>query len=505
MESQTRERARRSLGITSDSPGREEIGVIHLVAEYWPFARTGGLAEAVRGIAEHQARVGIRTAVFMPLYREVRERHPQLQPFGDPFRVRVGPRTEEGRLFHVPDAPPGAEVYFVENPGYFDRAGIYAEGGADYPDNHRRFGFFCRAILEALPQVFTGTVVLHAHDWHAAPAPIYLRSVLAGDPYLDRLPVVLTVHNAGFQGQFGYEVLDELGLPSSLFNFQQLEWYGKVNILKGGLVLSNHATTVSPTHAHELRTPRGGFGLYETFVGLQDRFSGILNGIDLDIWDPATDPEIEANYTARDLSGKAACKRWLQEACELTVDPSVPLFAMTARLVEQKGLDLILGSRLLQDTPAQFVFLGTGETRYEKALAAMAAAAPERIAVRFDFTETREHRLLAGADLLLMPSLYEPCGLTQMRAQRYGTIPVARRVGGLSDTIEDQVTGFLFDEYEPWALEEGVQRALAIFADRDAWVEHMQEAMARDFGWQRSAEKYLDVYLRALERHGAAR
>jgi starch synthase len=505
MKPETVERERRSLGTTRDSPAREEIGVVHLVAEFWPFARTGGLAEAVRGMAEHQARVGIRTAVFMPFYGEVRERHPELRPFGEPFRFRLGSRAEEGRLFHLPDPAGGPEVYFVEHGGYFDRAGIYANGGTDYPDNHLRFGFYCRAVLEALPQVFSGAVVLHAHDWHAALAPVYLRAVLSGNGYYDRLPAVLTVHNAGFQGHFGYEALEELGLPDSLFDWQHLEWYGRVNCLKGGLVFSDHATTVSPTHAHELRTRQGGFGLHETFIGLQDRFSGILNGIDLSIWDPETDPEIEATYSTEDLSGKKACKRWLQEASGLASDPSVPLFGMTARLVEQKGLDLILGSGLLSEAPAQFVFLGTGEARYERALAELAAAAPERIAVRFEFTETREHRLLAGADLLLMPSLYEPCGLTQMRAQRYGVIPVARRVGGLTDTIQDQVTGFLFDEYEPWALEEAVRRALDLFGDGDSWVGHMRKAMARDFGWHRSAEQYLDVYARVLEWHGVGR
>jgi starch synthase len=251
----------------------------------------------------------------------------------------------------------------------------------------------------------------------------------------------------------------------------------------------------------ELRTPAGGFGLHDVFTALQDRFSGILNGIDQNIWDPVHDPDIEANYSSDDLTGKAECKRWLQEACGLPVQPRTPVFCMSARLVHQKGLDLILGANLLAWEGAQFIILGEGEPKYQQALSDFAAGAPDRIAARFDFTEQREHQLLAGADLLLMPSVYEPCGLTQMRAQRYGTIPVVRRVGGLADTVEDQVTGFLFDAYEPEALTAAVQRAVALYRDEEVWPWHVREAMSRNFGWELSADQYLDAYRAALGYH----
>lgn len=481
------------------------IGVAHLCAEFWPYARTGGLAEAVRGIAKFQVAAGLPTMVFTPYYRTVRERFPDIQPLGEPFTVRVGPREETVRLLHRHDREGGYRVFFVDHPGYFDRPGIYGEGGGDYADNARRFGFFAMAVLAALPRVWTGRLILHPHDWHTALAAVYLRTLFAGQPFYDRTACVLSVHNAGYQGHFPYEVLADLGLPVSLYDFRYMEWYNRVNILKGGLVFSDFATTVSPNHAHELRTRFGGFGLHDTFTALQDRFVGILNGIDYEIWNPQSDPDIEAHYSIDDPSGKVLCKAWLQDASGLTVDPDIPLFAMTARLVEQKGLDLILGAGLLTQAPAQFVILGQGEPRYETALSELAARAPDRIAVRLDFTEQREHKLLAGADLLLMPSQYEPCGLTQMRAQRYGALPVARRVGGLADTIEDQVTGFLFDEYQPWALEDAVRRAIQLFGDRKAWPWHMREAMSRDFGWERSVEKYLEVYRRALAVHAESR
>ncbi|HEV8305338.1 MAG TPA: glycosyltransferase, partial [Gemmatimonadales bacterium] len=303
---------------------------------------------------------------------------------------------------------------------------------------------------------------------------------------------------AGFQGHFPTETVAQLGLAPELYNPDVFEWYGRMNWLKGGLAFSDAAVTVSPTHAQELCTPEGGFGLQETFVAMGDRLSGILNGIDPVLWNPATDPEIPGNYSRDDLAGKKRCKAALQKSYGLALEPHTPLFGMSARMVSQKGLDLVLGANLLETSDAQFIFLGAGEHRYHEALANLAAAAPTRVAVEFMFTDHIEHRVLAGVDALLMPSLYEPCGLTQMRAQHYGAVPVARRVGGLSDSIEDGVTGFLFDEYEPAALARAIRRAVESYADRPAWRKLIRAAMARQFGWDRSAEQYLALYGRAL-------
>jgi starch synthase len=479
--------------------------VVHLVAEYWPFAQTGGLADAARGMAHYQAEAGIPSITLLPLYRAVTERFPNVSPCGEPFTVSIAGRVEEARLYQ-PDLEPdrfadgGSRTVFVANDEYFDRAGIYGDAGGDFADNHRRFALFCLAALQALPEIASGQVLLHAHDWHTAWAPVYLRTLLSGQSYYDAIPTVLTVHNAGYQGHVPFSVLADVGLPDELFHLNRMEWYGQVNVLKGGLVFSDMATTVSSGHAHELRTRAGGFGLDDTFIALQDRFVGIVNGIDDQIWDPSTDTDIEANYNRDDLSGKAECKAWLQQACGFEVDPRIPLVAMVARMVQQKGLDLVLTANLLGATDAQYLFLGSGESRYEEALGALVARAPNRIAAYFDFTHARERQVLAGADVLLMPSLYEPCGLTQMRALRYGTLPVARRVGGLADTIEDQVTGFLFDSFEPAALERGLKRAFDLFDDPKTWQRHVLEAMARDFSWHRSVERYLEVYESAFER-----
>jgi starch synthase len=292
-----------------------------------------------------------------------------------------------------------------------------------------------------------------------------------------------------------------LGLPPELYDLRHFEWYGRMNVLKGGLAFSDCAVTVSPTHARELCTAEGGFGLHDTFIGLGDRLVGILNGIDPEAWNPETDSNLPANYSASNIAGKRRCKAALQRSYGLPQQDRTPLFGMSARLVEQKGLDLVLGADLIGQTDAQFVFLGAGEHRYHEALAELAIANPERVAVEFAFTDHLEHTLLAGADALLMPSLYEPCGLTQMRAQRYGTVPVARRVGGLQDSIADGETGLLFDEYSPEAFEQAIQRALTVYADRTAWRTLVRRSMALQLGWDASADRYLELYHRALALH----
>jgi starch synthase len=476
----------------------EAVAVVHLTAEYFPFARTGGLAEAVNGLASFQQAAGHQTAVLMPLYRTVRDEAPDLQPVGASFRVPLGGAPEEARLFRIAGRTRGPMVYFIEHLDYFNRAGIYGEGGSDYPDNARRFAFFALAACLALPRVTQGPLVLHAHDWHTALAPVYLRTVLAGEPWAAGANTVVSIHNPGYQGHFGPEAMFDLGLPLELYNWLQLEWYGKVNFLKGGLAFTDAAVTVSPTQAAELRTPGGGFGLHHTFIAMGDRLVGILNGIDQKVWDPAQDRQITARYSGDQLDGKQRCKAALQRSFGLPQRKKAPLVGMTGRLVTQKGLDLILGSSGLLGSDAQFVFLGSGEPRYEQALVELARAAPDRIGVQLDFTDRLEHRLMAGTDMFLMPSLYEPCGLTQMRAQRYGSLPIARRVGGLADTIEDGATGFLFDAYDPMSLEKAAFRALERFGHRAEWTAMMRAAMARDFSWERSVAAYTEVYRRIV-------
>ncbi len=490
----------RSLEPPLVSPSGERVAVVHLTAEYHPFARTGGLAEAVRGMAEATAASGVQVAVIMPLYRTVRDEAPDLEPVGAPFHVQIGSRTEEARIFRIAGRERRPEIYFIGHPEYFSRPGLYGEAGADYPDNPQRFAFFCLAAAIALPRLTPMPCVLHAHDWHTALALVYLRTRLGHQPGADRVATVMSVHNAGYQGYFGPGIMPEIGLPWELFNWQQLEWYGQVNLLKGGLAFSDLVLTVSPTHAAELRTPDGGFGLHGVFQALGDRFAGVLNGIDQSVWSPAVDRQITARYGIEDLEGKTRCKKARQRSFGPPQRRKVPLVGLTGRLVRPKGLDLILGSPSLLSLDAQFVFLGTGDPYYERALLDLAAAAPNKVGVQLDFTDRLEHRLMAGADLFLMPSQYEPCGLTQMRAQRYGALPIVRRVGGLADTVEDGVTGFMFDAYAPEAFEAAAFRALEVFRNQGAWTAMMKEAMVRDFSWERSTRTYLSLYRRVVSR-----
>jgi starch synthase len=478
--------------------GGESVSVVHLTAEYFPYARTGGLAEAVAGLANFQHAAGLDVTAILPLYRSVRDEDPDLEPVGQPFVVPLGSRNEEARVFRVTGPATGPQVFFIEHLEYFNRHGIYGESGADYPDNHRRFAFFALAAMSVLPRLVPRAVLVHAHDWHTALAPVYLRTILAKERHARNATTVVSVHNPGYQGHFGPEVMPEIGLPWELYNWQQLEWYGKVNFLKGGIVFADSVTTVSPTQAKELRTPGGGFGLHHLFTGLGDRLVGVLNGIDQRIWNPATDTQITAQYSAEKLEGKRRCKAALQRSFGLPQRRRVPLFGMTGRLVTQKGLDLILGAGGLLGSDAQFVFLGSGDPRYEHALVELARSAPNRIGVQLDFTDRQEHRLMAGADIFLMPSLYEPCGLTQMRAQRYGAPPVVRRVGGLADTVEDGVTGFAFDGYTAEAFQEAGVRALRGYAEPAKWQAMVRRGMARDFSWERSVDQYLEVYRRAI-------
>ena len=473
-------------------------GVVHIVSEYAPYARTGGLAVAVAGLAEWQARTGLDVAVIVPLYRAVRRHAPDLVPVGRPLQLEIGPRTEPFRLLRAPGPASGPRVYFIEHDGYFDRSGLYGAGGADFGDNGLRFAFFAAAALAVLPRVSRGPVVVHAHDWHAALAPVFLRTRFAGERYYEGVRSVLSIHNAAFHGHFPFEILGVVGLPETLYDWPYLEWYGRVNYLKGGMAFADAVATVSPNHAVELRSAVGGFGLHEAFQALGDRFVGIVNGIDQTQWDPEHDPHLPATYWIADLSGKRRCKASIQRTFGLPQHGDAPLVGLTGRLVTQKGLDLIVGNAGLLHTGAQFILSGHGEPRLETALTDIASHSHQRVGVKLQFSERLAHRLIAGSDFFLVPSLYEPCGLTQMEAQRMGTIPIVRRVGGLADTVEDGVTGFVFDAFTPAALTGAVRRAIAVYRDPPRWERMVREAMVRDFSWGPSAAAYTALYRRVL-------
>ena len=491
------------------SSDKRPVSVVHLTAELAPIARTGGLGEVVSSLAAYQAAAGLRVAIVMPLYRQIRDQFPALEPVGGPFVVNVAFRGHGAQLYRLPDeaaiaviamrgsAPPPA-VYFIDSRDFFDRTGIYGDASGSYADSARRYAFFGAAAMQVLPRIASAPAILHAHDWHTCLALAYLRSWYGGSAWHRDVASVLTVHNAGFQGHYSPETMGDVGLDPALYNMGQFEWYGRMNLLKGGMSFADAVTTVSMTHADELRTPEGGFGLHDNFVLKGDRFVGILNGIDQTRWDPATDGEIAATFSREDVGNKVLCRQALQRELGLADRPDVPIFVMTARLVQQKGLDLILENPWIFNADAQWVFLGGGDPRFVEGLRAIAARTPDRVHVDTVFSDDKEHRMMAGGDILLMPCRYEPCGLTQMRAQRYGTVPLVRRVGGLADTVHDGVTGFVFNEFSASAFAEAIARAIVAYRDRDQWFRMMRDAMARDFGWERSEERYRDLYRSVL-------
>ena len=390
-------------------------------------------------------------------------------------------------------------VYLVRADRYFDRDFLYGTHEGDYSDNAERFAFFCRAALEILRR--HPVEIVHCHDWETALGIVFLKTQSARYPEVASAKTVLTAHNLGFQGIFRQSNWPLLNLDRSYFSPQYLEFYGNINFLKGGLIFADKITTVSPSYAREIMSGEQGFGLQGILQQRAADVTGILNGVDYSEWNPAVDPFIATRYSENDLSGKRICKDKLQGSLGLPVKSAMPVFGIISRLTSQKGFDLVQKIfDQMMERELQLVLLGSGEPRYENFFADAAARFPEKFAVRTGFDEALAHQIEAGADIFLMPSLYEPCGLNQMFSLKYGTIPVVRKVGGLKDTVIDYSaeggvgTGFVFDTYDPQALWDSIERALRLFADKRSWTELMHRAMRMDFSWDRSAQAYNNLY-----------
>jgi starch synthase len=382
--------------------------------------------------------------------------------------------------------------YFVHCPPLFDRDGIYGSGGADFPDNHIRYGVLSMAALGVARHLFPANII-HAHDWQTGLLPVYLREHFSTHPSFAGAKVLFTIHNLGYQGIFPPGVMPEIGLDSRLLNPDQLEFYGNLCLLKGGIAWSDGISTVSKGYAREIQTPEYGFGL-DGFLRKHRPIFGIVNGVDYVEWDPENDPHIARNYSVNDLSGKRACKRALLEEFGLPVDLHRPLIGIVSRFASQKGFDLVAdaASGLLAED-VSVVVLGSGEAEYEAMFRYLSGARPLQVGARIGYDNPLAHRIEAGADIFLMPSRYEPCGLNQIYSLKYGTIPVVRATGGLDDTI-DEDTGFKFREYTGSALLGAVRAAVTAYHDQDEWVSMMRRGMQKDFSWSASAGEYMALY-----------
>jgi starch synthase len=484
---------------TRDHPVR----ILHIASEAVPWAKTGGLADVVGALCSHLASAGHEVTLAMPLYRSIREAgHPVGVPAG---AVPVGDGWTVGVRSH--DADSGVRTLFLDAPSLFDREGLYGVDGADHPDNAARFSVFVRAALAAGKALGVLPDIVHCHDWQAALAPLYLRG---GQPASIRDPgaggagrpkVVQSLHNMAYQGVFPLSRAASVSLPAA--EGDPLRCGSALNFLKGGILSADRVTTVSPRYAREIATPEYGCGLDEWIVDLEPPVVGILNGIDTDEWNPASDPHLDATYDVEDSTGKMQCKASLQAELGLAVEPETPLFGMVSRLVDQKGLSLIaeLGEALV-DRPAQFVFLGTGDPRYEALLTGMAERR-ENVAARTEFSERLAHRIEAGSDFFLMPSAFEPCGLNQMISQRYGTPPIVHRVGGLADSVthaspeavrRGKATGIAFDHFDAPTLSSAVDFALNLYREPSTLSAVRRSGMSRDFSWGRSGREYEALY-----------
>ena len=422
-------------------------------------------------------------------------------------KIPIGNELKKGFLRHtsISDIP----VYLLENKEYFFRDQLYGTAAGDYPDNHRRFAFFCRGVLDMLKKIDFRPDVIHCHDWQTALIPLLLKREKADDLFFRNTAVMYTIHNLAYQGLFDKETLGEMGLDPSCFSIDCLEYYGKVNLMKGGILSSDLITTVSETYCREIQTPAMGDGL-DGVLGVRSAdLCGVLNGLDYEQWNPATDRGICKNYSAAAPAGKAANKKALQQLLGLETAKNLPLVGMVSRLSAQKGFDLLAEIMpKLAVSPLQLVILGAGDEKYQRLLQEVAARGAGNVSVNIGFQPELAPKVYAGSDIFLMPSLYEPCGLGQMIALRYGAVPVVRKTGGLADTVFDvsegvaEPNGFNFTEYNAAAMWEALSRAIHAYGDQVAWKKMVKRGMNCDFSWDASARKYEELYLRALAKKG---
>jgi starch synthase len=480
-------------------------------SEAIPYAKTGGLADVAGALPQEFVKLGHDVILLLPRYREVNRSGGTFTPVVTlPVQTPMGMLNAVVEEALVPVGERRMRVWTIGHDSYFDRTGLYQEAGVDYPDNLERFAFFCRAIIETMVYLQRerqwATDLLHVHDWQTALCAVYLKTTEAGRAELSATKTVLTLHNIGYQGLFPGSEFAKAGLTSSWFTPDGLEFYGSVNLLKGGMIFSDYLTTVSPTYAKEILTPQGGMGLDGVLRNRQAQFKGILNGIDAELWNPATDPHLPATYTAKNRENKAVCKEALRREFQLPKADG-PLLSVIGRMVPQKGFDLIEQAiPELMTLGLQLVILGTGEPAIEERFKALRDRYPDQIGLCIGFDEGLAHRIEGGADMLIMPSQYEPCGLSQLYSLRYGTIPIVRKTGGLADTVvpfstrkpnPDRATGFHIARHTTESLITAVREALPVFQGMDIWDRLVENAMDVDVSWTRSAKAY-DRLFRSL-------
>lgn len=477
-------------------------------SEMIPYSKTGGLADVVGSLPVYLSRMGHEVVSVLPLYMEVDRGKLRPDENSPALCVRLGDRSI-GCAIKVRDEGSGRKTYFIEHDDFFNRPGLYGNHSGDFSDNALRFTFFSKAVLELLKAIDFRPDIIHCHDWQTGLVPAYMKSVYVLDPFFRETASLFTLHNAAYQGNFPAPAMHLTGIDYGHFNHLGLEFRGGLCFLKAGIVYADLLSTVSERYAQEIQSPEYGMGLEGIYRQRRTELRGILNGVDYDIWNPETDRHIARNYSATDLAGKAVCKKDLQRSMGLPDDENAPVVAMVTRLAWQKGFDIVESviESFVTRHGMQMVFLGEGEARYEKRLQALRDRYPDRIGVFIGFNEPLAHKIEAGADLFVMSSRYEPCGLNQIYSLRYGTLPVVRATGGLDDTIDNYDAehnfgnGFKFWDLSGASLYQTVMWALDVYwTKKDAWRQMIMRAMATRFTWERAAGQYVEYYERALKK-----
>ena len=492
------------------------MNILIASSEVVPFAKTGGLADVGGALPIELERLGHRPFVFMPGFRSVYTAGQPVEPLGVEFNIPIGSKISKGSL--AKSVLPGSEVdvFIVQQPEYFERAELYREAGEDYPDNCERFVFFCRAVMESIHFLDLQVDVLHGNDWQAGLLAAYLALEYRRIPGFEKIASLLTIHNLAYQGNFSHWDMALTGLDWKHFNWQQMEFYGRLNLLKTGLVFADALNTVSPSYATEIQSSDLGCGLEGVLRHRAKDLSGIINGVDYDIWNPESDSRIAKNYDVTSWKeGKSECKKSLQKAMNLP-ESDGPLVGLVGRLASQKGWHLIIEvmKTLVSRFDMQWTILGTGEPEYHRALKELAEAFPDKVGIELGFSDDLAHQIEAGSDIFLMPSQYEPCGLNQLYSLKYGTVPVVHATGGLADTIinldqESQLqktaTGFSFYEYHADALLAALRRATDVYSHNpDLWQQIVTNGMQQDWSWSQSARAYISLYERLIDRKASA-
>ena len=482
--------------------GASSMKILYVTPEATPFAKTGGLADVAGSLPRALRQFGHDVRVIMPYHRSVRHSGVSLRKGRKSVEVTLDGTAYRGSLKQTSHA--GVPFWFIDCPEFFDREPLYGTADGDYADNSLRFGFFCRAVLEMIKRLDFPPDIIHINDWQTSFIPALLRTELRHNPFYSSIATLLTIHNLGYQGTFPLDSLNKLGLDKSLGTERGMEYFGNISALKGGINYSDVINTVSPTYCEEIQQPEQGHGFDGILRERKKDLHGIINGLDCHSWDPALDTAIPTAFNSENLNGKRACKRLLQQELGLELRHDVPIVSLVSRLDRQKGINLVENAwDRLMTRDVQFVLLGSGNQESMAFWESQANKYPGKISINLGFDEKLSRRVYAASDLLLVPSLYEPCGLTQMIALAYGALPVVRNTGGLSDTVIDvtkqprQGYGFVFDKFDSDELLSSIDRALDIYPHRSRWLTLVKRGMTQNFSWVKSAEHYHDLYTKA--------